>query len=135
MSAAGAEIALPWLVAQSLPAELDLGPGLDSGRVQLALQRLIATGGVQAVVVFGSRASGQAQPDSDLDLAVICTLARLSPEQKRQHWQRSRDAIGLLGCGVDLVVQGAADAAYLAQSRWHVMGDVAREGRVLYVAG
>ena len=135
MSAAGAEIALPWLVAQSLPAELDLGPGLDSGRVQLALQRLIATDGVQAVVVFGSRASGQAQPDSDLDLAVICKLARLSPEQKRQHWQRCRDAIGLLGCGVDLVVQGQADAAYLAQSRWHVMGDVARDGRVLYAAG
>ena len=135
MSAAGAEIALPWLVAQPLSAELDLGPGLDSGRLQLALQRLIATDGVQAVVVFGSRASGKAQPDSDLDLAVICKPAQLSPEQKRQHWQRSRDAIGLLGCGVDLVVQGQADAAYLAQSRWHVMGDVARDGRVLYAAG
>jgi predicted nucleotidyltransferase len=134
MRAAGAEIALPWLVAQSLPAELDLGPGLDSGRLQLALQRLIATDGVQAVVVFGSRASGKAQPDSDLDLAVICKLAQLSPEQKRQHWQRCRDAIGLFGCGVDLVVQGQADAAYLAQSRWHVMGDVARDGRVLYAS-
>jgi uncharacterized protein len=135
MSTAEAEIALPWLVAQPLPTELHLGPGLDSGRLQLALQRLIADGGVQALVVFGSRASGKAQPDSDLDLAVICKLAKLSAEQKRQHWQRSRDAIGLLGCGVDLVVQGQADAAYLAQSRWHVMGDVAREGRVLYAAG
>ena len=37
------------------------------------------------------------QLDSDLDLAVICKLAKLSAEQKRQHWQRSRDAIGLLG--------------------------------------
>jgi hypothetical protein len=39
-----------------------------------------------------------------------------------------------VGCGVDLVVVGAADARHLAGSRWHVMGDVAREGRVLYVA-
>ena len=39
---------------------------------------------------------------------------------------------GAVGC--DLVVQGSADAERLSQSRWHVMGDVAREGRVLYVA-
>ena len=135
MRAVGAEIALPWLVAQALPAELDLGPGLDSGRVHAAMQRLIAMGGMRAVVVFGSRACGRAKPDSDLDLAVICQQAQLSPEQKRQLWQRCRDAIGLLGCGVDLVLQGQADAAYLAQSRWHVMGDVARDGRVLYAAG
>jgi hypothetical protein len=32
-------------------------------------------------------------------------------------------------------LRAAFDAAYLAQSRWHVMGDVAREGQVLYVAG
>ena len=85
-------------------------------------------------MAFGSRATGTAQHDSDLDLAVISKLAQLPPEQKRLQWQRCRDAIGLIGCGVDLVVQGQADAAYLAQSRWHVMGDVAREGRVLYVA-
>ena len=36
--------------------------------------------------------------------------------------------------GRDLVVQGSADAERLSQSRWCVMGDVAREGRVLYVA-
>jgi|LauGreDrversion4_1035100.scaffolds.fasta_scaffold17321_3 hypothetical protein len=29
------------------------------------------------------------------------------------QWQRCRDAIGLIGCGVDLVVQGQADAASL----------------------
>jgi hypothetical protein len=43
--------------------------------------------------------------------------------------------LGPFGCGVDLVVQGCVDAERLAGSRWHVMGDVAREGKVLYVAG
>jgi predicted nucleotidyltransferase len=135
MSAAATEIALPWMVVRPLAEDLDLGPGLDPGLVQAALHRLVASGGLQAVVVFGSRARGAAKPDSDLDLALISQLPRLTPEQKREYWQRWRGAIGLLGCGVDLVVQGQADAAYLAQSRWHVMGDVAREGRVLYVAG
>jgi hypothetical protein len=37
--------------------------------------------------------------------------------------------------GVDLVLAGTADAERLSGSRWHVFGDVAREGRVLYVAG
>jgi hypothetical protein len=32
-------------------------------------------------------------------------------------------------------VAGAADAERLSGSCWHVFGDVAREGRVLYVAG
>ena len=135
MGAAATEIALPWIAVQPLADHVDLGPGLDSVLVQAALQRLVASGGLQAVVVFGSRARGAAKPDSDLDLALISQLPRLTPEQKREYWQRWRGAIGLLGCGVDLVVQGQADAAYLAQSRWHVMGDVAREGRVLYVAG
>ena len=130
----GTEIALPWLVPQSLPAALDLGPGLDARKLQLSFQRLITDISVQALVAFGSRATGTAQDDSDLDLAVISKLAQLTPKQKRLQWQRCRDAIGQIGCGVDLVVQGQADAAYLAQSRWHVMGDVAREGKVLYVA-
>jgi hypothetical protein len=56
---------------------------------------------VQAVLAFGSRARGEAQVDSDLDL----------------------------------VVAGHADAERLSGSRWHGFGDVAREGRVLHVAG
>ncbi|MFW6730690.1 MAG: hypothetical protein ACODUE_02985 [Synechococcus sp.] len=35
---------------------------------------------------------------------------------------------------VDLVTAGTADAQRLSGSRWHVFGDVTREGRVLYVA-
>ena len=58
MSAAATEIALPWLAVQPLADDLDLGPGLDPGLVQAALQRLVASGGLQAVVVFGSRARG-----------------------------------------------------------------------------
>ena len=50
-------------------------------------------------------------------------------------WRRFRERIGLLGVGVDMVVSGSADAERLSGSRWHVLGNVAREGRVLDVAG
>jgi predicted nucleotidyltransferase len=126
---------LPWTRPQPLPARVDLGPGLEPEALTAALQRLCALPGVRALVAFGSRARGDAHSESDLDLAVICAEPRLTPQQKRSRWQQCRLAIGLLGRDVDLVVQGEADAERLAGSRWHVMGDVAREGRVLYATG
>ena len=113
---------------------LELGPGLEGFDLAGALQRLCALPELRAVLVVGSRGRGDAQADSDLDLAVIAKEPQLSPEAKLQLWKRCREAIGVLPVGCDLVVQGSADAARLSQSRWHVMGDVAREGRVLYVA-
>jgi predicted nucleotidyltransferase len=127
--------AIPWLDASPLAAVIDLGLGLDAAVLRGRLQALCQVSSVRAVVAFGSRARGDAQPDSDLDLAVICCEASLSPELKTERWQDFRSQLGSLGCGVDLVVIGAQDAERMASSRWHVMGDVAREGQVLYVAG
>ena len=127
--------AIPWLKATPLAGVIDLGLGLDASVLRARLQGLCQASSVGAVVAFGSRARGDSQPDSDLDLAVICREASLSPELKTERWQDFRSQLGSLGCGVDLVVIGAQDAERMASSRWHVMGDVAREGQVLYVAG
>jgi len=127
--------AIPWRAPCALPADPDLGPGLDPQALRLALQRLCGLEEVRAVVAFGSRARGEARADSDLDLAVILRQPQLSPEQKLAAWRRCRQALGRLGVGSDLVVVGWRDAERLSQSRWHVLGDVARQGRVLHVAG
>ena len=111
-----------------------LGDGIDIELLKQGLQRLIVCRDVGAVVMFGSRAQGTARADSDLDLAVICQEPELTGEQRTERWRTYRKAIGTLGCGVDLVLQGQADAATLAGSRWHVMKDVARHGVVLYAS-
>ena len=127
-------VALPWTTSRSLALPKQLGDGMDVELLRQGLQRLIVCDGVGAVVLFGSRAQGTALNDSDLDLAVICQEPELTSQQRTQRWRTYRNAIGPLGCGVDLVLQGQADAATLAGSRWHVMKDVARHGVVLYAS-
>ncbi len=127
--------AIPWREPRGLAALPDLGPGLDPEACGLALARLCADPEVRAVLAFGSRARGEALSDSDLDLAVIVGRAQLTPSEKAACWQRFREALGPLGVRVDLVLAGAAAAERLSGSRWHVFGDVAREGKVLDVAG
>jgi predicted nucleotidyltransferase len=126
--------AIPWRQPLELERLPDLGPGLEPQRCGAALARLCADADVQAVIAFGSRARGEARPDSDLDLAVIVRQPQLSPAEKMACWKRFNQALGRRGVAVDLVVSGSADAERLSGSRWHVFGDVAREGRVLYVA-
>ena len=125
---------LPWVTSSPLVLPDQLGDGIDRDRLDEGLQRLIACEGVGAVLLFGSRALGTARADSDLDLAVICREPELNSAQRGERWRSYREALGLLGCGVDLVLQGQNDAAKLAGSRWHVMKDVARHGVVLYAS-
>jgi predicted nucleotidyltransferase len=127
--------AIPWRHPRALAPQLDLGPGMDPQRCHEGLARLCAEAEVLAVVAFGSRARGEARAESDLDLAVIVRQGRLTPAEKAACWRRFRQRIGPLGVGVDLVVAGSDDAEKMSGSRWHVFGDVAREGKVLHVAG
>jgi predicted nucleotidyltransferase len=89
------------------------------------------------LVLFGSRARGDARPDSDLDLLVVMPQARLTPQERQVALQALRSALRplQLPVGVDLVVVGEEDARRLAGSRWHVVARALREGRELYDAG
>lgn len=114
----------------------DLGPGLDGERreaVEAALRSIAADPTVQALVVFGSRATGSARPNSDLDLLVVEHTPHLEGEAKVASWWRHFEPLKPLRLPVDLIVSGSADAARLAGSRWHVISEAARHGRVVMV--
>jgi predicted nucleotidyltransferase len=89
------------------------------------------------VLLFGSRARGDARPDSDFDLLVVMPQATLTPQERQQALRSLRAALHSLplSVGVDLVVVGAEDARRLAGSRWHVVARALREGKALHVAG
>ena len=114
----------------------DLGPGLKAPlreQLETALRQIAADPAVKALVLFGSRATGTARPDSDLDLLVVEHAPQLAPEAKVASWWRHFQPLQSLPLPVDLIVSGSADAARLAGSRWHVISEAARQGRVLVV--
>ena len=125
---------IPWESPLALQLPEDLGPGVQLDALRAGLHQLSCCEGIRAMVVFGSRARGEATESSDLDLAVICREEHLESDRRGELWSRYRNALGAIGCGVDLVLQGQGDAARFSESRWHVMKDVIRHGVVIYAA-
>jgi predicted nucleotidyltransferase len=114
----------------------ELGPGVEGElreQLEAALRKIAADPVVKALVIFGSRATGNARPDSDLDLLVVERTPKLEPDAKVASWWRHFQPLQSLLLPVDLIVSGSADAARLAGSRWHVISEAARHGRVLVV--
>ena len=102
--------------------------------IQLSVAPMFLLTGITALLVAGVVAVLFISAVAALDLAVIVGQPQLTPVEKLACWKRFNRALGRQGVAVDLVVAGSADAERLSGSRWHVFGDVAREGRVLYVA-
>ena len=77
---------------------------------------------IKALYVFGSRAQGEARPDSDLDLAVL--VGTELPETKL--WETAQHLASRIGMEVDLVNLSKASTVMQMQ--------VVRGGRRLYCA-
>jgi predicted nucleotidyltransferase len=83
---------------------------------------------VEALVLFGSRARGEARPGSDLDMLLLLR-GTLTPEREKLWRRRVRALLlPLLPVDLDLLISDAATAAHWAGSRWHVLGHIHREG-------
>ncbi|MCT0224842.1 nucleotidyltransferase family protein [Synechococcus sp. CS-1328] len=120
----------------SEPAPLQLegfGPGLEAELLRDALEALAEDPSTKALVLFGSRARGEARPGSDLDLLLLCRGSS-SPEVRRVLERQARCLLGILPVDLDLLVEDEASAEKLSGSRWHVLGRIAREGKVLYAS-
>lgn len=88
-----------------------------------------------AIILFGSRARGDARPDSDVDLLVI------EKESYSPHRSRRLVAGGLYrrlaGCGVakDLVLYSRDEVSRFEGSPNHLVTRALREGRRIYERG
>ena len=86
-------------------------------------------------MLFGSRARGEARPDSDIDLLVVMPQPTLTLIERQLALRSLRTALRPLplNVAVGLVVVGEQDARDLAGSRWHVVARALREGQELDV--
>lgn len=86
----------------------------------------------EAIILFGSRARGDATPDSDIDLLVI-EREPFGPGRSRiKEAARLYRALGDVPASKDLLVYSRDEVANRRSNLSHVVGRAYREGRLLY---
>jgi len=86
----------------------------------------------EAIVLFGSYATGQATPDSDVDLLVI-EADPFGPGRDRcQEMVKLWRALARFGVAKDILVYSRGEVEHWRNARNHVIAKALREGKVLY---
>jgi predicted nucleotidyltransferase len=96
--------------------------------IQQATQILKQCAHPLRIILFGSRARGEARGDSDLDLLVV----QRTQEHPRREMVRLSDALRPLRIPVDVVVVGKETYDHWADTPGTVYHEAAVGGRTLY---
>ena len=86
----------------------------------------------EMVILFGSRARGEATPESDVDLIVIQKGPLVGNRSKVREEARLYKALARVRVRKDILVYSRDDVEYWKDSRNYVLARALREGRVLY---
>lgn len=86
----------------------------------------------EEVILFGSRARGDATANSDIDLVVIEAQPFGAGRDRRAESMRLWRALAAFDAPADLLVYSREEVAYWRDSRNHVLARALREGKVLY---
>ncbi len=104
---------------------------LDDAILAEIVRRLVAAYQPERIYLFGSRARGDAGPDSDYDLMVVV------PETKEPGYRLAQQAHRLiwdLGTAADILVWSREAFESRLHLRASLPATVVREGRLLYAA-
>lgn len=105
---------------------------LSPATVTIAVERIAAACRPQAIVAFGSRARGQARPDSDLDLFVLLHAPTHDAGVLRR---RLRALLADLPLSKDILVSDQATYARARTQLNSVYRDIAEESLPLWQDG
>jgi predicted nucleotidyltransferase len=93
-----------------------------------AVQTLVETAHPERIILFGSHARGDAQPDSDLDFLVIESEVK----DRAKEMVRLRRALRPLRIPVDILVYSTGDVARWGDQPGSALYWALREGKILY---
>lgn len=77
--------------------------GIDEKLIQEIVRRIVAVAAPDRIILYGSAATGQMTPDSDIDLLV---LEAAEPQSTWKERERIREALRGLGYRFDVLVMG-----------------------------
>lgn len=92
-------------------------------------QRVVVALTPERVYLFGSRAYGTPAEDSDIDLLIVVPTSETRPIELARI---ARNAIGKIGCGVDVVVRSTDIFEKRASWPSNLEATVKSKGRLLY---
>jgi predicted nucleotidyltransferase len=86
----------------------------------------------ETIILFGSRARGDARADSDVDLLVVETEPFSPQRSRRKEAARLYMALRGLAVSKDILLYSREEFEHWKDSLNHVVGRAHREGRVLH---
>jgi predicted nucleotidyltransferase len=86
----------------------------------------------EAIVLFGSYASGFVTQDSDVDLLVIESAPFGVKRDRRKEMARLWRALSQFLIPKDILVYSRSEVEYWRNARNHIIARALREGKVLY---
>ena len=105
---------------------------LDEEILQRMTRAIVDEVDPEQVILFGSRARGEAREDSDVDLIVIEAEPFGEGRSQFSEMTRVREALKEFMIPKDILVFSLEDVEYWRDSLNNVLARALREGRVLY---
>lgn len=96
------------------------------------VQAIVREVSPEAIILFGSRARGDARPDSDVDLLVVESEPFSPQRSRRKEAARLYMALRGLALSKDILLYSRDEFDHWKNSLNHVAGRAHREGRVLH---
>ncbi len=93
---------------------------------------ILAVADPEMIILFGSRARGDAREDSDFDLLVVAEKAKWKHSSRRQEILRLQLALPRKGRAIDLLLYTPDDVDEWRGSLNHVIARAFEEGHILY---
>ena len=107
-------------------------PAVTPGVLDRMVRAIVDEVDPEQVILFGSRARGEARDTSDIDLLVI-EAEPFGPRRSRhKEMNRLYRALREFRPPADVLVFSRADVEYWRDSLNHVLARALREGKVLY---